>query len=307
MNRYFVITIDVEPDCTPTWRYADPLTFKGVCDGIKKILQPLFNKYDACPTYLINNVVLEDGESTEVFLGLNGQFELGTHLHAEFIEPQKQFSNYAGKKGEANQYSLPPETEFKKMENITRLFERNFGKKPTSFRAGRFGAGKNTIKSLHELGYHVDTSVTPHVCWNDKTRKVPLDYTRTPEQPYFVSEDSFPTGNVKGKILEVPVSIIRNRKFFRLKPLWLRPHLSDFRDFLKIMDVQNKNNTNEDLIVYNMMFHQVEVIPGLSPYTQTLEESKKYLSTIEAFLAHCKKANIKSTSLSSLYDIYRKG
>jgi hypothetical protein len=103
MNKYLVITIDVEPDCSSTWKYSNPLTFNGVKEGIAKRLQPLFNKYKACPTYLINNVVMEDEQSVRVFLDLQGNFELGTHLHSEFIQPEKIFVDYAGKKGEANQ------------------------------------------------------------------------------------------------------------------------------------------------------------------------------------------------------------
>ena len=98
MNRYVVITIDVEPDCSPDWRYSNPLTFGGVHEGIGKILQPLFNKYSFTPTYLINNVVLEDNDSISTFKNLQGKFELGTHLHPEFIEPQKTEFDYAGKK-----------------------------------------------------------------------------------------------------------------------------------------------------------------------------------------------------------------
>src|SRR6185436_20824439 len=99
MNVYLVVTIDVEPDCTPTWQYSNPLKFRGVSVGIKERLQPLFNKYDITPTYLINNVVLEDPQSIKVLAGLEGKFELGTHLHPEFIEPEKTHADYAGKRG----------------------------------------------------------------------------------------------------------------------------------------------------------------------------------------------------------------
>ncbi len=306
MNRYFVITIDVEPDCTPNWRYSDPLTFDGVHIGIKEKLQVLFNKYDACPTYLINNVVLEDARSTETFINLEGNFELGTHLHAEFIEPQKEFDDYAGKKGEANQCSYAPDIEFGKMKNITQLFENNFGYKPLSFRAGRFSAGANTIKCLETLGYKVDTSVTPHVKWHDKTRTIPVDNTNAYEQPYFIKENSILEKSTDGKILEVPVSIIESTRFFRKKALWLRPYYSGFNDFLKVMNVQMKTYRHNDNIVFNLMFHNVEVLPKLSPYTQTENDCKNYLALLEQFLSHCKKNNIKSAGLSTLYDVYGK-
>ncbi|HXB07294.1 MAG TPA: hypothetical protein VNW04_09265, partial [Puia sp.] len=99
MKKYLAVSIDVEPDCSADWTYSDPLGFKGVSLGIAGRLQPLFNEFDITPTYLINNVVLEDKESVGVFRELPGKYELGTHLHPEFIAPEKKFDAYAGKSG----------------------------------------------------------------------------------------------------------------------------------------------------------------------------------------------------------------
>ncbi len=71
---YFSLTIDVEPDCTPSWHYSNPLTFDGVKIGIGEILHPLFLKYDIVPTYLINNVVLEDEQNINTFIYINDNF-----------------------------------------------------------------------------------------------------------------------------------------------------------------------------------------------------------------------------------------
>ncbi|RYG29351.1 MAG: hypothetical protein EOO01_38345, partial [Chitinophagaceae bacterium] len=211
MNKYVVITIDVEPDCSPNWTYSNPLTFKGVQEGIGKILQPLFNKYSFTPTYLINNVVLEDGGSINAFKNLDGNFELGTHLHPEFIEPQKTEFNYAGKKGEANCCFYPPDIEFEKIKNITALFERQFGYSPTSFRAGRFSAGSNTIDSLKKLNYKVDTSVTPNVRWDDRTREKAVDFRGAPAQPYRIESANLKEERSTAQLLEVPLSIILSK------------------------------------------------------------------------------------------------
>lgn len=305
MRKFFTITIDVEPDCTPTWRYSDPLTFHGVSKGITERLQPLFNKHGAKPTYLINNVVLEDELSTETFLSLKGSFELGTHLHSEFIEPEKLFSDYAGKKGEANQCLLEPAVEMAKMKTITSLFEKNFGRKPTSFRAGRFSAGANTIKCLKELGYKVDTSVTPHVRWSDKTRAQPVDYTSAFEQPYMIKEGSYLEADDRGCILEVPVSIIERRILFRKKPIWLRPHVSDFNDFLKVINTQTATHRDNRYLVFNIMFHNVEVLPGLSPYSQSEADCEAYLGLLDKFFTFCSNNQIKSIGLTDVYDIHQ--
>jgi hypothetical protein len=304
MRKFFTITIDVEPDCTPTWQYSDPLTFFGVSKGITERLQPLFNKHRAKPTYLINNVVLEHDQSVDTFLKLDGSFELGTHLHSEFIEPERLFSDYAGKKGEANQCALPPEVEMAKMRSITTLFEKQFSRKPTSFRAGRFSAGANTIKCLKELGYKVDSSVTPHVLWRDKTRAQPVDYTNAFEQPYMIRDGSYLEAGDNGSILEVPVSIIKRKILFREKPIWLRPHLSSFNKLVKVIETQTKTHSTRDYLIFNIMFHQVEVLPGLSPYCQTETECSTYLGVLDDFFSYCNNHQIKSIGLSDAYDIH---
>lgn len=318
-NIYLTITIDVEPDCSPTWHYSSPLTFKGVTVGIKERLQPLFNKHHIIPTYLINNVVLEDKESVEVFRNLTGRFELGTHLHPEFIEPMKKYDNYAGKKGEADLCFYPKYIEFEKIKNITQLFFEKFGYYPASFRAGRFSAGPNTIESLQKLGYKVDTSVTPHICWDDFSREKPVDYTNALEQPYLIKPGSLLQSSNEGKILEVPVSIrLEEVNFFteflksfaglrrpinRRVPQWLRPYYSNFKDFKKICNYLKKSY-DENMVVYNMMFHNVEVLPGLSPYTKTNKESERYLNLLNSFFDFCSDNNILSRKISDLYNEY---
>jgi hypothetical protein len=309
-NRYFVVTVDVEPDCSPTWHYSNPLTFRGVSIGIKEILQPLFNKHGIVPTYLINNVVLEDEKSVSVFKNLDGKFELGTHLHPEFLEPEKSIFNYAGCKAEANCCFYPEDIEFEKIRNITLLFENQFGYRPLSFRAGRFSAGNNTFKSLTRLGYKVDTSLTPHIEWNDKTRENAVDYTNMPEQPFWIHEN----------LLEVPVTIvnslhfswlellksgfgIRRKPFFK-RPLWLRPGFSNISKMKYMSKTMLDKYYNGSSVVLNMMFHNVEVIPKLSPNVQTEQDSINYMETLKQFIEHCIENQFSFVPLSKLPEIY---
>lgn len=320
MKRYLAITIDVEPDCSPGWKYSDPVTFNGVHEGIGEKLQPLFNKYGFTPTYLINNVVLEDQASCETIKRLPGNFEAGTHLHPEFIEPQKSEFDYAGKKGEANCCFYEPHIEFAKLENITNLFKERFGKAPTSFRAGRFSAGGNTIRSLTQLKYKVDTSVTPFIRWDDKTRERPVDFRHASNQPYWVSSSSLVNAASEQNLLEVPVSILGQRlstkdyvrsilKNKRIpyngsRPIWLRPKFSSNDEFKWIVQ-SISSNIHQDTVVFNMMFHNVEVLPGLSPYSITENDANNYMQSLEWFLNFCSKNNIEGISLSSLYDIFK--
>ncbi len=302
--RYFTITIDVEPDCTPSWHYSSPLTFEGVGIGIKERLQPLFNRYGVCPTYLVNNVVMEDERSIAALQNLEGEFELGTHLHPEFMEPVRQYSRYEGIKAEADQCFLPPEIELAKMEGLTDRFVKCFGRQPLSFRAGRFSAGTNTISSLEKLGYKVDTSVTPNVNWADRSRQIPVDYTQAPEQPFFIGGNKRLKPVRKGKILEVPVSIRRKRKLFRTQNIWLRPSYCCNGEIKKTAEYFLRKYKSDKVIVLNMMFHNCELVPGKSPYTQTQEQCGQFLDIVERFIVFCRDNDIQSINLSRLYDVF---
>jgi hypothetical protein len=319
MSLYLVITIDVEPDCTTSWQYSDPLTFHGVSKGVKERLQPLFIKHNVVPTYLLNNVVLEDEQSVRTFSGLEGEFELGSHLHPEFIEPQRDFSSYAGKRGLANSCEYAPEVEYEKIKNYTDLFTSRFNLRPTSFRAGRFSAGPNTISSLNRLGYKVDTSVTPNILWDDETHKVPVDFSRASEQPYFVKDGTILEEDPEGKILEVPVSIVEapatligelKRTYFgtrgkikKMRPIWLRPVYSTNRDLRFVVDQISKSDGHRHVTVINMMFHNVEVMPGMSPYAKTESDCKAYLRQLEMFFEYCRTKDVQSVALTDLYDL----
>lgn len=323
MKKYLVITIDVEPDCSSTWHYSDPLKFKGVSEGIVQILQPLFNKYDITPTYLINNVVLEDDDSVKTFLQLQGKYELGTHLHPEFIEPSKKYNYYGGKKGEANCCFYPPDIESGKIKNITTLFENRFGYRPVAFRAGRYSAGSNTISSLARLGYLVDTSITPHICWNDESREKPVDFTNAPEQPYFMETEDITKENTRGEILQIPISIGLKKRpllreflvsgaglrhaFRRYKPVWLRPHYSSAEEMIELAKQYIMAYQNRDKIVLNMMFHNVEVLPGISPYTNSETKCREYVEQLKIFFTFCKQKNFDCIGLNELHRIYKNG
>lgn len=308
MNRevYLAISIDVEPDCSPNWVYSNPLTFTGVSYGIRDILQPLFNKFTFSPTYLINNVVLEDDRSVDILRSLEGNVEIGTHLHPEFIEPAKKFDDYAGKKGEQNCCFLPPEIEFAKLSSITMLFVERFGYSPTSFRAGRFSAGINTIKSLVELGYKVDTSVTPGIAWNDSSREGIVDYSGQHSFAYWLDSNSFPNKGKNKELLEIPVTIGSvSRMLIRKKHAWLRPYYSTPGEMIRLSKSIISGTHPDQPVILNMMFHNVEVMEGLSPYSKDKTETKQLIGQIEQYLNWCHNNGIEGITLSKYYEKFK--
>lgn len=297
----FAVTIDVEPDCSPSWQYSSPLAFEGVSRGIREILQPLFTRYGVAPTYLVNNVVLEDDRSVDVLATLPGRYEIGTHLHPEFVAPDKVHGSAAGKKAEMNLCFLPEDVQREKLRSITDLFVHRFNRTPHSFRAGRFSAKAGTIKCLADLGYRVDTSVTPHVRWSDHTRAYPVDFTDAPEQPYFVSQDDILRQDPTGDVLEVPVTVMPVRSLFGNTARWLRPHLSDARTMRRVVRSVFRKYASKEVVVLNMMFHNVEVLPSLSPYCLTEDDCRTYVASLTDMFEFMLRRGVQPATLHEIH------
>ena len=163
MAGIFCITIDTEPDCDVHWKRSRPLTFESVTFGIPSILRPIWDKFGIRPVYFVSPEVVENDEccrtlKDEIARGA----EIGTHLHSEYIEPQRKHEDISGTASdEFPCFAYDAEIESAKIKNLTGLIEKKLGVRPVSYRAARYGADLDTIKALEKLGYKVDSSVTP--------------------------------------------------------------------------------------------------------------------------------------------------
>jgi len=316
---YFVITIDCECDKSKTWLTSNPCTFYSITKGVKAILHPLFLRHGAIPTYLISNEVMENNEAVRVLRLLDGELELGTHLHPDYIGPAKEVASYAGTLTKSMQIDLRGDLELAKLVNLTALFENCFGYKPRSFRAGRFGASLTTAFFLESLGYLVDTSVFPGLYVASAGSWV--DYRTSPGQPYWPD-----SANIRQpgscKCLEVPLTVIVHpmmRRFFRecrsegsvklwerivvraFRPLVLRPTHMSAREMILCCKKQIALGGR----VLNLMFHSMEVIPGASPYVSTDRESTAFVSRLEEVLRWAQAYGTRFCTLSALHRVFR--
>jgi len=317
---FFVVTIDTEIDKSPDWKISADETFLSVLDGIPKKLTPLFNRFGAKPTYLLSSEVMENKECVSLLKSIDN-CELGTHLHGDLVEPQRKVYKLANTRTGAMQNSYPKEIEYQKLKNLTNLFIEKFGFSPSSFRAGRFAAGNNTINSLEKLGYLVDSSVTPGIDWNLPEGRA--NFLGAKEQPYFPGrENLLEKGN--SKVLEVPVSIVppRLKKYFYaldkvkvlklvsaiintiLPPRWLRPSFQNPSGMLGVITKLLKRYGMNNAIVLNMMFHSIEVVPNASPYTKTEDECEALLGRMGMVLEYCTTNNFNFVTLSELYSVF---
>ncbi|MEO0202961.1 MAG: hypothetical protein ABIL37_04480 [candidate division WOR-3 bacterium] len=266
MERYFIISIDTECDKDNYWRVRKPLSFVGVYEGVE-ILKKIFDENNLKPVYLLSPEVIQDERSVLIFRDLLKEgVELGTHLHGEFIEPYKNENVEFAK--EYN-FNYDDDVEFEKLKNLTKLFIEKFNFNPKSYRAGRFSISQRTYKFLEILNYKIDSSVVPFSKISD------VDHTDKPDYPYFVN-----------KILEIPITvysrnpsmykIFRNSKLYNIKSfrkifnkffgnVWVRPSNFTFEEMKFAIEKYEKKYKDKKIFI-NIMFHNVEVVEGLSPY-----------------------------------------
>jgi len=109
----------------------------------------------------------EQGQQVICHFKNNKAIEFATHLHP-WVNPP--FIDDENKIRETNSYpgNLPEEEEFQKLKVLTDMIEDKVGYKPTTYLAGRYGIGANTNKTLKELGYKTDISISPFTDYSNQ-------------------------------------------------------------------------------------------------------------------------------------------
>lgn len=305
MQVYLCVSIDCECDKGPHWRCQVPLSFEGVSEGLARRLHPLFLRYRAKPTYLLSAEVLRDNASRSWLRGIRHEAELGTHLHGEFAEP----AAFIPKVTSVFQRDYPPGVEDGKLASLTAQFRDAFDGSPRSFRAGRFGIGPHSLGFLQQRGYMVDSSVTPHLDWRSVGGP---SFRDAPTQPYRPQHGQPGRPNVdaaRTDILEVPVTV-RPSRFTGLPVLghrfdarWLRP---TWRSSAVLVALAKEEITRslaiapDRPVVLNCMFHNVEVVPGASPYAATERAARGIMGRMEALLRFADRERIPVVGLTDL-------
>lgn len=319
-----VVTVDTECDKGPGWRTQFPLSFRSVTDALPKVLMPLFQRHGVVPTLLLSPEVIQNDESASVLENLR-DCELGTHLHGEFLEPGAR-AGAVGTYEAQSQYE--PMVEREKLKNLTALFEGQFSRRPTSFRAGRFAASGRTLSYLEELGYLVDSSVTPFRT-NYFEGGHPCNHWGAPLRPYRPSaQDLRKRGRLR--VLEVPLTLLadsfaafpavllrrlsdrilkqrRGLGALGLRPetKWLRPLRHSSAELIALADRVVATWRGGPPVVLNVMFHSVEAIPGASPYAATPQDVTRLVEDLEKLFEHLRSTYmVEACGLSSLHSMF---
>ncbi len=122
--------------------------------------QAILDRHGATPLYVIDHPIATDAWAMDWLRELTGanRAEIGAHLHPwvtpPFSEPLTSANSYG--------CNLDPALERQKIETLTELITAETGSIPTHFRAGRYGIGYGTLKTLQALGYRTELSIAPH-------------------------------------------------------------------------------------------------------------------------------------------------
>jgi hypothetical protein len=262
-------------------------------------LHALFARHGVRPTYLITHPVAMDPRSAEVLRGLlaGGDCEVGAHHHAWETPPctaeDIRRHSYA---------AMLPRAQFEQqLASLTDAITAAAGRRPVSYRSGRFGFSADHVAALEHQGYLVESSVAPLFY---EAHKGGPDFVEAPLAPYFLAYDSA-TEPGSSNLLEVPVSAALNRRLPKrlqylyarapkpyttrrilralrlLRVRWLRPSYSSAEDMIALA----KDLAAQKEPVLNLIFHSSEAIAGGSPYNRTQAELDAFCDRLERFLA----------------------
>jgi len=296
------ITIDTEEDLWDNWKRRD-----NPVENIDRIplLQELFDRYGAIPTYLVTYPVITNKYSYRTIQKIydKGNCEIGTHIHPWNTPP---FEETICDK-HSFMCNVSEGLAKRKLLNLHNEIKGRIGIEPKCFRAGRWGFGPTVASCIDELGYLIDTSITPFYDW---TKEEGPDFTNASCLPYHFKPDDVLSENSDGRLLEVPPTIgFFQRNFDRCAEVrkWIldsrlsRYHLLGILDRFRIINfrlLSPEVSSGSDMIrlaqnsikngnpFLNMFFHSNSLLPGKSPFVSNKMELMRFLRDIEIFIEY---------------------
>ncbi len=268
--------------------------------------QSLCEKYSIPPTYLIDAPVLEDELAVKQLRSWQDSrlCEVGTHCHPWCNPPL-----VSGTVSESASYlcNLPVELQYQKLEWLTQRISDVIGRRPTSYRAGRYGFNATSIAPLDQLGYAVDSSILPG-----------YDYSKC-HGPDFSALDRFPSRlqceHGGHSIIEFPITTGFTRSNF----YGLRRHLRRLVEtplgrVTKLASISNRlglsrhvklspegttlgelqglvqSSLSSGVRYLVLMLHSTSLLPGFSPYAKDVAAVEALYERMERIFEYATKS-----------------
>jgi hypothetical protein len=269
-------------------------------DGVEHMrhinrVQDLFDDFGIVPNYVIDYPIASKPQAFEALARFqtDGRALVGAHLHPwvspPFSEELTRPNTYPG--------NLPAKLEREKLAQLTDTIAKNFGKRPVTYLAGRYGNGPNSAQILEDLGFEVDISATPPF---DLRGDGGPDYSRMTAEPFWFGRTrrllGLPCGGgYAGWLRRAGTPLYRlltarPMRFARLTGIaarlraFERMRLSPEGYTLAEMQRLTRAMLADGLRVFVFSFHSPSVAPGLTPYVRTEADLADFLGKTRGYL-----------------------
>lgn len=270
-GKRFIVMVDTEEEFdwgAPFSRSSDATTsIVALPDATAR-----FNAHGVHPVYLCDYPVVTQAKSAEIIRALLEQdkCDVGAHLHPWVTPPHDEvvsaFHSFTG--------NLPVELQQQKLRHLTTAIETHIGKKPTVFRAGRYGLGQRTIADLAELGYRMDSSVRSLHDYSDQGGP---SFNECPVWPWKTDQGIIElplTSGWTGLLRHFPtlydVSPLRGAlsRAAMLNRVSLTPEGTPAREAADVI----KALFDDGLDIFSLSFHSPTLTVGFTPYTRSEQD-----------------------------------
>lgn len=259
--------------------------------------QALFDEFGIKPCYVIDYPIAtqETGWRPLKEIQDEGRCEIGAHLHPwvspPFVEEVNAPNSYPG--------NLPQGVEEEKLRRLAEAIEDRFGRRPRTYKAGRYGFGRNTAQALELLGFENDCSPAAGF---DLSGDGGPDWSRHSPEPAW-----FGTG---GKLLSIPTTggfvgglagvgstlhhlahrppLIWGRlpgilsRLGALERLMLSPEGYELEHLKRLTRALLDRGTQ----VFSFSFHSPSLRPGCTSYVRTETDLKGFLAVCRQYFDH---------------------
>jgi hypothetical protein len=257
--------------------------------------QRLFDEYGLRPMYVVDYAVAANPEGYQPLLEIvrDARCEVGAHLHPWINPPHDEPVN------RANSFTcnLPVALQRAKLAVLCDTIAGSFGRRPVTFKAGRYGLTDATAMLLEEAGFEIDNSVCPRF---DFSSEGGPSFRRFDAQPFLLPPSR--------RVLEVPCTVEyvgrlpltvaerlhRWASHSALQRLGAHGVLSRLQLVNRIMLSPEGNSFDEMRILvrtlvsrgirtFTMSFHSPSLEPGHTPYVRTEADLGRFLDRIKRF------------------------
>lgn len=300
-GKRFILMVDTEEEFdwrAPFSRTAVATTSIAALPGATA----RFNAFGVSPVYLCDYPVVTQPQSATIIrdLALDGGCEIGAHLHPwvtpPHVEEVNAFHSFTG--------NLPTGLQRQKLLQLTHAIETLLSRKPTIFRAGRYGLGQRTMADLADLGYRMDASVRSLHDYSDEGG------------PSYADSPAWPWRTVEG-IIELPVTsgwtgllrhfpALYDASPFRgalsrsamLSRIPLTPEgvpAAEAAEAIRVLE-------GDGLDIFSLSFHSPTLAIGFTPYTRSQKDLDTFWAWWDVVLNVFAKLGISPVTYAELVD-----